>query len=139
MPAKDIFHSVVKNALEKDGWTVTDDPLYIEFGGIDLYIDLGAEKGIIAAQKNELKIAVEVKSFTGISLISEFHKALGQYLNYKEALRIEEPDRKLFLAVPSDIYNNFFSLELIRIVTEEYRIRLVVYNVKEEAIIKWKE
>lgn len=72
-------------------------------------------------------------------MISEFHKALGQYLNYKAALRIEEPDRKLYLAIPSDIYNNFFSLELIRIVAGEYKIRLVVYNVKEEAIIKWKE
>jgi hypothetical protein len=139
MPAKDIFHAVVRNALEKDGWIVTDDPLYIEFGGIDLYIDLGAEKVIIAAQKNEIKIAVEIKSFTGISLISEFHKALGQYINYKEALKIEDPDRKLYLAVPSDIYNNFFTLELIRVVTEEYKICLVVYNVEEEAIIKWKE
>ncbi len=26
MPAKDIYHNEVKNALIKDGWTITDDP-----------------------------------------------------------------------------------------------------------------
>ncbi|MBL7065471.1 MAG: hypothetical protein ISS49_14860 [Anaerolineae bacterium] len=30
MPRKDIFHTVVKRALVKDGWTVTHDPLHIE-------------------------------------------------------------------------------------------------------------
>ena len=50
MPAQDIFHDVVKNALTKDGWTITDDPLYISFGGVDFYVDLGAEK-IIGAEK----------------------------------------------------------------------------------------
>jgi len=26
MPAKDIYHERVKKALEKDGWTITNDP-----------------------------------------------------------------------------------------------------------------
>ncbi len=26
MPAKDLFHDSVRNALEKDGWTITADP-----------------------------------------------------------------------------------------------------------------
>ncbi len=29
MPAKDIYHNQVKNALIKDGWTITDDPLIL--------------------------------------------------------------------------------------------------------------
>ncbi|RLC08091.1 MAG: hypothetical protein DRI57_24680 [Deltaproteobacteria bacterium] len=40
------------------------------------YIDLGAEK-LIAAQKDETKIAVEIKSFSAPSVVSEFHAALG--------------------------------------------------------------
>ena len=60
--AKDIFHSHVRSALEKDGWTITDDPLLLPWGKAPVYVDLGAEK-IIAAEKNERKIAVEVKSF----------------------------------------------------------------------------
>ncbi|MFM7437014.1 MAG: element excision factor XisH family protein, partial [Snowella sp.] len=48
MPAKDIFHKIVKQALEKHGWTITHDPLYLDFGGVEPYIDLGAEKLITA-------------------------------------------------------------------------------------------
>jgi hypothetical protein len=32
MPAKDIYHDHVKEALEKDGWTITDDPYKLEYG-----------------------------------------------------------------------------------------------------------
>jgi len=76
MPAKDKFHQAVKTGLQSAGWTITADPLHLEFGGLDLYIDLAADK-IIAAEKADRKIAVEVKSFATPSLISEFHTALG--------------------------------------------------------------
>jgi len=55
MPTKDVFHDAVRHALEKDGWQITNDPLIIQSGGIDFYIDLGAEK-IIAAEKEEVII-----------------------------------------------------------------------------------
>lgn len=62
MPAKDVYHHVVITALEKDGWLITDDPFKLKCGTKDLYIDLGAEK-LIAAEKDQQKIAVEIKSF----------------------------------------------------------------------------
>jgi len=108
MPAKDRFHEAVKVALQKDGWTITDDPLIIPIERLsNLYIDLGAEKLLIAERKGQ-KIAVEVKSFLGASTLSEFHTALGQCLNYSYALEDTEPDRTLYLAVPVSIYDNFF-------------------------------
>ena len=64
MPAYDVFHAAVKEGLIKDGWTITDEPLYVEFGGMDMYVDLAAEK-LIAAEKGEERIAVEIKSFVG--------------------------------------------------------------------------
>lgn len=60
--AKDLFHDVVKTALIKDGWHITDDPFFMKVGGVDFFIDLGAEK-IIAAERDNQKIAVEIKSF----------------------------------------------------------------------------
>lgn len=94
--AKNRFHQVVKTALTKDGWNVTRDPLQIKVGGVDMEIDLGAER-LLAAERGEEKIAVEVKSFlANTSAISEFHTALGQYINYRAALRREEPDRVLY-------------------------------------------
>ena len=31
MSAKDIYHETVRIALEKDGWTITSDPLVLTF------------------------------------------------------------------------------------------------------------
>jgi hypothetical protein len=64
MPARDIYHDVVKKALIKDGWTITHDPLRLQWGAKDIYVDLGAEQ-LLAAEKTGWKIAVEIKSFTG--------------------------------------------------------------------------
>ncbi|NER99775.1 MAG: hypothetical protein F6J86_39210 [Symploca sp. SIO1B1] len=50
MPAKDLFHNTVKIALEKDGWTITDEHLFIKVEDVDFYIDLTAER-IFAAEK----------------------------------------------------------------------------------------
>lgn len=68
--AKDIYHQLVREALEKDGWTITHDPYILKkkLLGAKLEIDLGLEK-IITAEKGIEKIAVEVKSFIEESLI----------------------------------------------------------------------
>lgn len=138
MAAKDKFHDVVKRALIKEGWVITHDPLFIRTGGIEYHIDLGAEK-IITAEKNEEKIAVEVKSFVGRSTTSEFHTALGQYLEYLLALEDEHPERVLYLAIPIDIHKTFFSLQFIQRLMERYAVKLIVYNVKQEVIVTWKK
>ncbi|MFM9157401.1 MAG: XisH family protein, partial [Dolichospermum sp.] len=97
MSAKDIFHDAVRKGLEKEGWVITDDPLRIRSGRVDMQIDLGGEK-ILAAEKGEEKIAVEIKSFISSSNISEFHTALGQFLNYRFALEEQQSERLLYLA-----------------------------------------
>ena len=48
MPARDIYHDAVKNALLKDGWTITDDPLHLKWGQKDMYVDLGAQQLLAA-------------------------------------------------------------------------------------------
>jgi len=92
MPAKDIYHETVKNALIKDGWTITHDPLVLRWGTTDVYVDLGAEQ-LLAAEKRGQKIAVEIKSFVGRSDVDDLEKALGQYLLYHDILVQREPDR----------------------------------------------
>ena len=59
--AKDIFHQEVVNALEKDGWRITHDPLVLPFEDINYQIDLGAE-GVVGAERAGEKIAVEIKN-----------------------------------------------------------------------------
>lgn len=82
--ARDSLHYIVRSALEKDGWNITDDPLKISFGDITMDIDLATEC-LIAADKFGEKIAVEIKTFVSSSMLSEFHTALGQFINYRTA------------------------------------------------------
>ena len=79
MSAKDLFHQAVKTALQKENWLITNDPLRLPFGLFNFYIDLGAEE-MIAAEKEQRQIAIEIKSFTAASTINEFHTVLGQFL-----------------------------------------------------------
>ena len=136
MSAKDATHNVVRKALEKDGWTITQDPYYIKVGGVELYIDLGAE-AMVAAEREGQKIAVEIKSFLGASSISEFHTALGQFFNYRLALEEKEPDRELYLAVPLNTYNDFFSLQFIQKVVQRATLKLLIYDEQAEVISQW--
>ena len=139
MSAKDIFHDTVRSALEKDGWTITHDPLFIKVSSkIKVQIDLGAEK-ILSAERGMHKIAVEVKSFVGLSAVSEFHTAVGQFLNYRVALETIESERVLYLAVPTDIYQDFFTDSFIQTVLERYQIKMLVFNVKGQEITLWKD
>ena len=62
VPPRDIDHQVVKQALIKAGWTTTHDPYPLVWANRNLSIDLGAEQ-LLAAENNDRKIAVEVKSF----------------------------------------------------------------------------
>jgi hypothetical protein len=135
--ARDLFHNIVKSALQKDGWLVTDDPLNIRCSGVDIQIDLGAEF-LLAAEKAGEKIAVEIKNFVSASKISEFHMALGQFINYRTALRAEDPSRTLYLAIPLATYNEFFNLPFIQTVVNENSLKLIIYNVDTELIEQWK-
>jgi glucose-6-phosphate 1-dehydrogenase len=137
MSARDLFHEAVRQALEKEEWVITHDPLEVEFEEVTLKIDLGAER-LIAAEKADSKIAVEIKSFASNSAVSDFHTALGQFLNYQIALEENESERILYLAVPIDTYNKFFQTRLAQIAVKKYQVKLVVYDPIMEVIVEWK-
>jgi len=136
MPAKNIGHDAVIHALQKEGWTITHDPFYLQLGDVDLYVDLAAEK-LLAAEKDGRKIAVEIKSFMAESQVAEFHNALGQFLNYRLALAAKEPGYILYLAVPNIVWRTFFQRQLPRMAVAQYQVKLIVYNVTKEEIEQW--
>ncbi|MBA3923641.1 MAG: XisH family protein [Nostocaceae cyanobacterium] len=136
--AKDLFYNAVKQALLKDQWVITADPLIIRIEGVKLEIDLAAEK-VFAAEKAGRKIAVEIKSFLNPSTITDFHAALGQFLNYRLALQMRERDQTLYLAIPVDTFESFFQEALIQEAVKLYQVKLVTYNPIQEVIITWKE
>jgi hypothetical protein len=134
--AKDFFHDVVKNALLKEGWNVID-PLRLRMGPVEMAIDLGADR-LVGADRQGEKITVEVKSFLlGASAISQFHTALGQFINYRGALRIRDPERILYLAVPDRTHQSFFQYDFPKMMVEENQVRLLIYNIQAEVITQW--
>ena len=134
--AKDIYHDTVRIALEKDGWTITDDPLTLRIGKRDLFVDLGAEK-LIAAEREGQKIAVEIKSFISKSPIKDLENALGQYILYVKILSRLEPERLLYLAVQQEVYINFFSEEIVQIILDDGLIKIIVFDPIQEVITQW--
>ncbi len=136
MPAKDLYHDTVKTALIKDGWTITHDPLSLRIGKKDLFIDLGAEK-LLAAEKGNAKIAIEIKSFVSPSIIQDLENALGQFVLYQNALRILEPNRTLYLAVREAVYQDLFQEEIGKMLLEGQVLQLITFDPDQEVITQW--
>jgi hypothetical protein len=127
--ARDTIHEPVKNALVKDGWTITADPYTLKYEEVEVYTDLAAER-TIAAERAGDKIAVEIKSFSGRSPIHDLEEALGQYDIYRSFLEVLEPDRKLYLAISDRVYANLFNLKAIQMIVQRYEISIVVVKTR---------
>lgn len=138
MAAKDLYHDQVKSALQKSGWQVTDDPLRLDWDDTPLYIDLGAER-LLIAEKGSERIAVEVKSFISKSEIEDLKNAIGQFVLYRAALNEQEPGRKLFLAIRETTYQSLFTAPKTWALCQREGINLLIFNPQTEEVVLWIE
>ena len=136
MSARDKYHNQVRNALIKDGWTITDDPLRLEWGRKDAYVDLGTEQ-IVGAEKEQRKIAVEIRTFLGTSEVRDLENAYGQYMLYQDILEEVQPDRLVYLAVTEAKYAEVFEDSFGRLLLNKKRIRLIVFDPEADNIQQW--
>ncbi len=143
MPARDTIHNLVKQAIIKDGWEITDDPYVISYGERFLFIDLAASNfnlrtgKFIGAKKGKSKIAIEIKEFRGQSPIVDLEQALGQYVLYQLLLREIDPKREIYLAIPSYAYNEIFREPLGKLVIENLPLKLIVVELKTSEVREW--
>lgn len=107
----------------------------IRYEDLTVFADLGAEKVFEVDGKSE--IAIEVKVLGGVSTISEFEKALGQYVLYRTFIEQIPLNRELFLAVSDKIYEKFFERPSISIVVKVQQVKLIIFNPDVEEITKW--
>ena len=84
------------------------------------------------------KILVEVKSFVGPSDINEFHRAVGQYVDYLVVLNEVDPDRMLFLAVPDFAWEGFFTEPAIQKSLGFISAKILVYDPLSKTITEWR-
>jgi hypothetical protein len=136
MARDDKFFHNVKEALQKDGW-ITTDPFTLRNGNVTFHMDIAAEKVILLAENKKEQIIVEVKSFAGKSFINEFHRSIGQHRNYGLMLKTNNIARKLYLAIPEDIYKNKFAEPFIMEATIANNMSIVTYDPTINRIIQW--
>lgn len=138
MPIMDVYHDLFKKSLIDNGWTITHDPYPLNIGLRTILVDLGAQK-LIAAEKGNKKIAIEIKSFSSPSLLNELEKSIGQMRLYNFSLSKRDPERKLFIAFPLRIFKEinldpelkeFFDLE---------RLNQIIFNQDTGVIVEWLE
>jgi hypothetical protein len=147
MPQKDTSHNIIKQALINDGWEITDDPYVINYGRLFLYIDLGATSVsgaaqrsggvIIGAQRDDSSIAIEIKEFRGPSLVADLQQAVGQYVMYQLLLKRTDPERQLYLAITSSVYERLFNQTIARIMVEDVPLWLVIIDTEQLEIKQW--
>jgi hypothetical protein len=138
MSAKDLYHVPFVKSLQKDGWTITHDPLTIPYGKTEVLVDIGAER-LLAAERDGKRIAVEIKSFIKPSPIQDLKEAIGQFVLYTDALADfpDEADRTLYLAVRDETYNDVFRDETGQRLLQRGRVRLIVFDPVAEVIVLW--
>jgi hypothetical protein len=122
--------------LERDGWTITHDPFIITVVRRRLLADLGAEKKIDLPSGTQ-KVVIEIKVLGGESFVNDLHRAIGQYQNYRSLLRRLTSERKLYLAIPLNVYEAEFGDEMVRTIISDQQILLLIFDPEKEEIVQW--
>ena len=138
MSAKDFYHDLLVRALLKDGWNITDDPLILTVGDTDLRVDLGAQQ-VLGAERDNVRLAIEIKSFLSKSAVQDLKEAAGQYMLYEEAIKRspDNVDRFLYLAIRRSVYASLFVGGIGRILLESSRLQLVIFDDETEEVTQW--
>ncbi len=132
---QDTCHSQVVNALQKAGWTVSDN-VYLRVEETVVIIDLKAWQ----SDKGNFQqiIVVEVKCFLNESDDQdELYRAIGQYLMYRSMIAARGLNLPLYLSIPEPAYNRLFTRQMVQTVLQESRFKLLIVDVAHEEIVQW--
>ena len=113
-------------------------PLKIDVGGTNVFVDLGAER-LVTAERGNARIAVEIKSFVGMSDVQDLKEAVGQFFLYELALEQsgQDKDRELYLAVRTSSYKAVFVDGIGKLFLRNRSLRLVTFDADTEEIVEW--
>ena len=56
---------------------------------------------------------------------------------YRSILRRVNPERKLYLAIPEEVYQDFFQQPAIQDIVSDQAIYLLIFHPDREVIIQW--
>lgn len=136
MPTQDLYYDLVKEALRRDGWRITHTVLPLK---VEAHIAAEAlwATQLLAADKEERKIAVAVNSFVGRSDPAALTQVLGHLTLSRSRLHAMKADRILYLAVRHATYSACFTAcDGVRLL-DRHHIQLIVFDPRTEAIVHW--
>jgi hypothetical protein len=136
MPTRDPYHDLVKNALRKDGWRVTYDVLPLKRRTVSEAGESWTMQ-LLAADKDERKIAVAVNSFIGRSDLATLSQALAQLALSRPRVHAVESTRVLYLAVRQATYTTCFTEPEGRLLLARQPTPLLVFDPRTEAVVQW--
>ena len=88
-----------------------------------------------------IDISLNLPSLLDYKIGSTFHNSTKLFckrsINYRIALEEEDADRLLYLAVPLDIYKQFFKYTFIQTVIRRNQIPLLVYDIEKQEVSQW--
>jgi hypothetical protein len=136
MPAQDLYHDVVRDALRKDGWRITHTALQLK-----AMVASGAgefwEGPWLIADKDERKVAVAVSSFVGRSNPADITQMWKQLALSRPRLHAMDSDRVVHLAVRQATYNACFGGTAGELLLEKEHMQLIVFDPRAEVIVQW--
>lgn len=97
---------------------------------------MAAERTIAAERQNQ-RILVEVKSFLGRSFLYDLEQAIGQYILYRDIVEVNHLGFELYLAVTSGVYFSNFQKDLAQLIIKRNQVKLLVVDSTTEVIEKW--
>jgi hypothetical protein len=127
----------VEIALQKEGWTIVASPRTLATVDEDFHIDLEARRLLENGSSNATTVYIEVKCFhsEGKYKRDDLYTAIGQYIVYRTIMQLKEVAVKLYLAVPSHVFEKFS--ETILKVLEMNKVNIIVVDLIEERITRW--
>jgi hypothetical protein len=133
MPVRDACEPAVIRALAKEGWVV----VAYDFGIVyDPNTDRYVYADLQLQQLDQAIIVAEVKCFTQ-NYLDELYRAVGQYAFYRNAMVYNEINLPIYLTVPQDVYEAFFSNPIVDATVKDVDVKVIVVNLEREEIVRW--
>lgn len=71
--------------------------------------------------------------------MSDFHTAVGQFVNYRLVLGKTDPERVLYLAVAEFAYVSLLGTEFGQLAIEAHQLKLIVFDEEQGVVTQWIE
>ena len=69
--------------------------------------------------------------------MTALYEAIGKYAVYRKALKLDESDRVLYLAMPEDIYDRYSKEPLFIGSLVDENINLILFETTIEKVTRW--